>query len=244
MSVWFYLWLVLSAGLVYFMGWTLLILHRQKRAWKAYAAQKKLRYTSGPMMASPELSGVLHDYSISLFTGEHVSPEQRTGRKLTAVEINLSGRMPFDMAVASAGMVEVVRGLALKEEFRPESADWDKSWVAGTASRPALEAYLTPPRLEALMGLMKTDNAWVIFVCRGDTILLRLDTPDPLDMPKKIDALLVKMIEAARVLELKDSEDKILAAAATRKTVHRKTAKIDAEPVAGADLRLEEEGPA
>jgi phosphoglucomutase len=51
-SIWFYLWLLLSGGLLFFMGWTMLILFRQKKAWKQFAARHKLRYKADAMMGA------------------------------------------------------------------------------------------------------------------------------------------------------------------------------------------------
>ena len=44
MNIWFVLWLLLSAALLYFTGWTFLILQKQKRAWRVFATKYKLRY--------------------------------------------------------------------------------------------------------------------------------------------------------------------------------------------------------
>lgn len=206
MSIWFLLWLVLSGALLYFMGWTLYILHRQKAAWSKYAEAKKLRYKANTFTSSPEMSGVLNDYTFSFFTGEHTVQEGRSTRKLTATEVSLSSRMPFDCALGSGGMVTLIRPLGLKEEIIPQHQDWKTSSIAATNNRAAFEAYLTPERLDAIVALMKVKNSWVIFIARGDVMLLRFDTPDPLDNPKKIEMLVQKMTAAAKVLELKPGE--------------------------------------
>jgi hypothetical protein len=240
-SIWFYLWLLLSGGLLFFMGWTMLILFRQKKAWKQFAARHKLRYKADAMMAPPEVSGVLNDYTVSLFTGEHMTPEQRSSRKLTAIEVSLTSRLPFDLVVATGGMVDLARGLNLKEEIRPESVKWEKGWFAGASSRAAADAYLTPERLSALTGLMRKENTWVVFICRNDAMLLRLDTPHPLDTQIILDTLTKEMIAAARVLELKNHEDKVLSAEAARKTSHKKTVSIDDADLSAVVLKLEDD---
>ncbi len=192
---------------MYFLGWTLYILFRQKNAWRAFAAQKKLRYKAPTMTGSPELSGLLNGYTVSLFSGEHLSDDSRGTRKLTAIEVQISSRMPFEAAVASGGMVKIVRGLALKEEMRPQSADWQDSWIAASNIVAALEIYLSPDRMTVLSDLMTIKNVWVVLIFRGETALLRIDTPDPLDDVKKIESLTKKITNAASALELKPGEE-------------------------------------
>ena len=169
MSIWFFIWLALSGALLYFLFWTLYILFRQKRAWRLYAQKMKLRYNPRQMVESPEISGLVYGYTASMFAGEHASADTRGTRKLTAIEIHLSSRAPFDAGVASGGMVNIVRVLGLKEEMRPQSSEWHESWIASASDVRALEAYLTPERLTALVSLMKMKNAWVILIFRGDT---------------------------------------------------------------------------
>ena len=243
MSIWFFLWLLLSGALLFFMGWNLLILYRQKKAWKVFAAKRKLRYRSTAMMSAPEISGVMNDFTVSMFTGEHMRPDQRSSRKLTAIEVNLTSVMPFEIAIASGGMVDLARELNFKEEIRPDLAGWDKGWVVYTQSRTAAEAYLTPERLQALVGLLKEENAWVIFIARAKTTLLRLDTPLPLDTPVLIDKLCAAMTSVARELELKGHEDKILMAEASRKTAHQKTVALHDQGDVVPDFALEDDPP-
>lgn len=242
MSIWFLLWLVLSASLLYFLFWTLYILYRQKGAWKIYAAKKNLRYVSKSLLASPELSGITNDYTVTVFTGEHGTEEGKGTRKLTAVEVNLASHMPFDGGIASGGMVPLVKSLNLKEEFVLPHAGWDKNAIAASANRAALELYLTPARQEAIVSLMKMRNAWVILLFRGDVMLLRIDTPDPLDSPKKLDHILRRMTDTARLLELKSDEIEKLKAARTR------TAQVAPKPVSNLSqpisFELEDDSPA
>lgn len=240
MNIWFLIWLGLSGALLYFLGWTLYILFRQKNAWRAFAAKTKLRYNAPTMTGSPELSGILNGYTVSLFSGEHISDDSRGTRKLTAIEIQISSRIPFDAAIASGGMVKIARGLGLKEEMRPQNPAWNDSWIAASNVVPALEVYLSADRLSALCDLMKMKNTWVILIFRADTALLRLDTPDPLDDAKKIGSLMKKITDAAAVLELKPGEEGRLKQIIATRPV--RVGKIDAKKeTAGLTLALEDE---
>ena len=227
MSIWFFLWLFLSGALLYFLGWTLLILFRQKQAWKTFAARKKFRYRTTSLMASPEMNGPVDGHSVSFFIGEHVTPDGRASRKLSAIEVQLSSKMPFEGAIGSGGMVQLVQSLRMKEELSPNHPKWDKNYIAATSSAFALESYLTPERLEALTSLMKIRNGWVMLIFRGETMLLRFDTPDPLDSFEKLDKILQKVMETVSALELKAGEDGRLKTDAARKPVKEVSLSVD-----------------
>lgn len=228
MSVWFIIWFILSGALLYFMGWTLFILYRQKKAWKAYAERRKLRYKSEGLFTPPELAGVFKNYTVNLFTGEHVLGDIRKTRKLTAVEVKLSSIMPVNGGAASGVMVHFLQRLGFKEEYKPDHPDWQKVYVAASEDRRVLEDYMTDQRIQALINLMGIDKASVILVFQDTVMLLRVDTSDPLDSPQKIDRLLSSMIEAAAVLELKSGESARLKAQALRKK-ERKAVALDVE---------------
>jgi hypothetical protein len=219
LSIWFLLWLLLSSGMLYFLGWTLFILYRQKNAWRAYAKRCKLRYTSSRMLGSPEMSGTLDNYAISFFTAEHTAPDARSVRKLTAIEIPLLTKLPAEGAVASGGMVAFVHRLGLPDEHKPAHTAWNKEYVVKTTNRYVMEEYLTPGRLDALTDLMKVKNAWIILVFKNDTSLLRFDSPDPLDSEKKIDYIVKKMLDAVKALELKPGEEGRLKLSISKKPV-------------------------
>jgi hypothetical protein len=239
LSIWFILWFVLSFALLYFLGWTVYILFRQKQAWKTYAAKNKLRYTQSKLMSSPEMSGVIQDYTVSFFTAEHEPPDARSARRMTAIEISLSSRLPFEGGLASSGMVWLMRAIGFGEEYIPAHENWDKNWIAASSSVNALQTFMTPARLQALVSLMKLKNASVIFLFREDVTLLRLDTPDPLDMPDKIDKLVKIMIKTAQALELAPGEETRLQTAMKQKA--RKMAAPQEAVSAPKVLELEEE---
>ena len=67
LSIWLVLWIVLSLALLFFLGWTLTILLKQKKAWRAYAKKHKLRYRSQQMFGVPEVSGAMGDYTVNIF---------------------------------------------------------------------------------------------------------------------------------------------------------------------------------
>src|SRR5262245_8805674 len=160
---WFILWLLLSGSLIFFAGWTIYILYMQKKSWRDFAKKNQLRFTSGKYFSTPEVNGTVDGYTVGVFSSEHISQDVRGSRRLTAIEVGLHSRMPFAGAVGSGGMVNLIERQPYSDEVRPDHKGWSTAYVARGASGSALEAYLTPARIEALTGLMKMKNAWVIF---------------------------------------------------------------------------------
>lgn len=239
--IWFFLWLILSAILLYFFVWTVYILQRQKISWKEFAKKRGLRYQARQFFATPELNGTLDGHTISIFSGEHMAADMRGTRKLMAIEVSLSGVMPFDGGIASGGMVQVVKGLGLKEEFKPGHPGWSNEYIAASNNKNALKHYLTPERVQALSKLMKLKNVWVVLVFRGDVMLLRLDTPDPLDSTAKLDNICKRILEAAKILDLKSGEDKMLKAEAAKPPQRETAIAQENNEAPAADLRLEDD---
>lgn len=242
MSLWVALWVLLAVALLGFLGWTVLLLLRQKKTWKAFAAKHKLRYQAKAFMETPEMDGTIDGYKVSFFSGEHITQDVRGSRRLMAIEINLNSVMPIEGGIASGGMVRLVRALEFKAEVRPDHKDWDEHYIAAGDDRGALAAYLTPARIEALCKLMKLKNAWAVLVFKNDVTLLRVDTPNPLASMEYLDGVTKLMLKAAALLELKDGEAKTIEAARGRnegkdKPVTLKDQDLN-EPVG---LELEEE---
>lgn len=204
MSIWVVVWMVLSAILLYFTAWTILVLQKQKKGWYAFAKKYKLRYQPNSFLESPSMSGVIDEHTVGIFVGIHASEDARRARKLSAIEITMENRLPTDGAVATSDMVYVVDGLNFKSEIKPQHPDWSDEYVAATNNKSVLQSYLTPERLDHLMKLAKIKNGAVIFIFRGDVMLLRFDTPEPLEKPQMLDKLVKQMIEAAKVLEFSD----------------------------------------
>ncbi len=238
-SIWFLLWAVLSATLLYFLAWTMLILYRQKKAWKAYAKNKKLRYKASSFFSSPEISGVIDGYTVSLFTGEHQAAEARSARKLTAIEISLSSKMPFDGAAGSGGMLSIIKEMGFRDEVKPDFKGWDDEFLARSDEKEAMRAYLTDERLKGIVELMGLKNAWTIVAFRDGVSLLRLDTPYPLDEAGKVDRILKRMLVVAKTLELGKGESGVLKSATLEKPASEVSLSID-DNEDGSGLELED----
>ncbi len=210
MSVWLVLWVIVSVVLLGFLAWSLIVLQGQKSTWKKFASKHKLRYRARATMDSPEVDGSIDGYKIDVFTSEHTAENARSSRKLTAIEINLHSVMPVDGAVASGGMVPLVKELSFKAEVKPEHELWDRSYVAAGDNARAVKAYLTSERLDALVRLMRIKHSWIILIFRADRMLLRIDTPDPLTSEDYLDRLIKLLIKSAKTFELKSGESGVI----------------------------------
>ena len=200
MSIWFFIWLCMTLIILYFVGWNMVILMRQKRAWKAFAGKHKLRYKGGKSGESSEMSGSFNDSTISLFTGEHEAETSRGTRKLMAIEIILPSKPEFEAGLATGGMVDLLKDMNFGPELKIKHKGWSKESIAASPDPEKFETYLIKERLDALMTLASIKNSWVTLIFRDETALLRFDTPDALDTAAKLNSILDKMTKAAKAL--------------------------------------------
>lgn len=210
MSVYFFVWLSISLFLISFWAWTLIVVLRQKGAWKLYAEKRGMRFHDTGMFSTPLVSGAVEGYGVSLFASEHSELDARSSRRLTAIEVSLQSTLPFLCTAASGGMVHVVDAFDIRHEYKPSVKGWDNSYILRTSDLKMAQAYFSLERMEKILALMAIDRSWVILAFVGDRGILRLDTPYPIDNPKDLDQLIKQMIAAARCLEMKKGEDKDL----------------------------------
>lgn len=188
------------------------------------------------------MDGVVDDYKMSFFSSEHVSYDVRGSRSLTAIEITLNSVFPVDGAIASGGMVPLVKALEFKSESRPKYEKWNKSYIASADNKFVLNAYLTDERLDVLTRLMKVKNAWIIFIFKNDTMLLRVDIADPLTSPEQLEKMKEMMVKAGQILELKKGESKRLKSEETRSDAKDISLEVDEEELEKVSaLQLEED---
>ncbi|HOO81060.1 MAG TPA: hypothetical protein PK513_00975 [Alphaproteobacteria bacterium] len=242
MSIWFVLWFFISAALLGFLGWSLLILYQQKKTWKAFAAKHKLRFKPNSMMEGAEMEGNIDSYKVSFFTSEHLNPDMRSSRKLTAVEVGLHSTMPIDGAIASGQMISFIKTLNFKMEVRPKHKDWSLEYLVVGDNRFVLDAYLTDERIELLVKLMKIKNSCMVLIFKGDRMLLRVDMADPMISAEYLDRFVKLLLKAAKTLEVSSDEAKKLKAEEVRGVGKDSSLVLDDTVEAGASgLQLEDD---
>ncbi len=243
MSFWLFIWMLLSGALIGFSVWSFYISHAQKQAWRAFAEKNKLRFEMGKPLSTPEVTGSYDDYMIGVLTSEHTTADSRGIRKLTAVEVALKSEFPFAAAVASGGMVPLMKIPDFGNEIRPEHEGWDPSYIVRSKNTDAMEGYLTKERLDILATLMKVKSFWVVFIFRDEGALLRVDTPDPLQDSVKLESFIKRLIAAARKLELASGEgDRLMSLKAKKKAEDSKKAGVVEAPKSDKiELELEDD---
>lgn len=240
-SIWFFLWLLISIGLLGFSVWTFIILMRQKKSWREFAKKHKLRYRNATLMSSPRLNGVYNGYTIGMFTGEHESERGGANRKLTAIEVELNSKMPISGAFASGGMVGIVQEMTYNNEFVPQQSGWDNEFIARGDNKHVLDEYFDDKRALKLTELMKRKNFWVIFIFKGEDTILRVDTPEPFDSLDKLTKTIDDMIEVAKVLELNKGEGKRLLTIRSKHAEEKAVLDIEEDDLALMSLELEDD---
>ncbi len=238
LSLSFAIWFLISSFLVGFWVWTSYILYKQKRAWKIFADTRKLRYYSNSFYDGPSMSGAIGEYKISIFTSEHSELDARSKRRLTAIEVNLSTGLTVTSAVASGGMVSVIEGVDMIQEYKPQVKGWDDAYIARTNDLEYMQAYLNDERLTKLIELMNVKKAWVVLVFFDATGLLRFDTPTAVDDPREMDGIIKQIISVARALEIKDGEEKDLQRKRVKKDLSKSKLQID-DDLLDDDIGLE-----
>lgn len=241
MTIWLVIWAIVSLSLLAFSGWTLIILFQQKKAWRDFARKHKLRFKNTAFMSSPKINGVYKGYSIGIFTSEHEPDRGTNSRKLTAIEVELESRMPIGGALGSGGMVSIVQSLGYSDEYIPPYEGWSNEYVCRSEDKGVMEAYLNAARVKALVELMKMKNAWVIFICKGNDTLLRIDTPEPFEREDKLTKTIERMIEVARLMELGKGESIELATLKNRRNSGVPVVAIKDEDIAYTGLELEDD---
>ncbi len=215
-SIWFLLWLFLSLTLLYFFGWTLLILYKQKRAWKLFAKKRDLRYEGGKFSDAPSMAGDIEGYEFSFFPAQYEIGDIRHNRKMTAIEVTLKNKPPFEGFVASGLLVETIKLAELPHEFTPEHEKWKGDSLVVTDNVAAMSSYLTSDRQEVVTRWMLKNNIWFLIGFRNDVYVLRIDTPLPMDNPKKINALVKMILKDIPSFEVSDNENVRLQIAVSR----------------------------
>lgn len=187
---WIFLWAVISAAILGTFFWSTIILHQQKRAWKAFTTAHKLNYEPGKFFESPKVSGIFEGRFINLFSQEKEAPGGRSTIYRTALEVTLGRGIGSE-----GGMIANREG-----QYIIDMIDYPHKLVMPDANAAGLNVsaydeafmrdYLTNARLDILKSMMKLRDAGIILAFGDREALLRLELPDPLHMPGKAEQLM------------------------------------------------------
>lgn len=204
MNIWFLVWIFLSVLICGVFAWSMQILLKQKQVWKQFALRHKLTYENPAFLKSPVVSGLYKNLPLEIFSEAQTSDDQRGRRFRTIVQFELSSGMPVEGVVASRHYHRFANNLTdLTEVFAPDHPGWSDAILMKTQNSELLRPYLTPARCAALLNLMTIKGFNALFIFDRNSTFLRLETADPLyDLPK-MERLIEKIENHARVLALR-----------------------------------------
>lgn len=208
LSIWWFLWFVLSFILLGTTGWSLVILFKQKKAWAVYAKRKGLVFTKGSFAGSGSVEGSIDGFNVSLFSATQQKEDARKNRQLTVVQIILA--KPFIDSIG-AGTAEMLPFLNSLDNISPHSITSDK-WDAKanhlfSRNKEAVDLFLTEDRIVILNNILKLSNSDNIVVLTEEEGLFRFETSNPLTDVEKIDKLVTKLM--ANINKIRPDEKEI-----------------------------------
>lgn len=204
--MWFFLWALASAFILGVFGWSLLILHQQKLAWSAFAKKHSLAYIPGKMIEAPALKGAIFGYQIAYFPEVQATQDQRGQRYMTALEYNLGQGGATGAVIASANFATFVSTLAFSESVDVDFPAWDKTRIIRTRDPVALQAYLTPERLEFLHMVMSMKNSSALLFMDEQNSILHIQTSDPIRDAERLEKITQKITNSLGKLKLTEAE--------------------------------------
>lgn len=207
MSIWWFLWIILSFVLLGTTVWSLVILFKQKKAWSAYAKRHSLIYTKGTFSGPCEVEGNLDGFKISLFTALQQKEDSRKNRQLTVLQLILP--KPFVKAFA-AGTQEMLPFLNAITPLSPhsiENSKWDsKANHIFSKNKEAVDKFLTEERVVTLNNILKLSNSDILIIISDEDGVFRFETTNPLTDLDKIEKLISKLMANIKALRPDEKE--------------------------------------
>ncbi len=204
--MWIFLWVVLSMFVMGVFFWSMFILQQQKRAWFAFAKKSGLKYEAGAYTDPPVVSGMVKGYKITFFTDSLRTQDVRGRRFVTTIEIEMGDGMPTVAALATQDYAEFLSPLRLPLSWQPPGEEWQKNYIIKTRSIDRLTRYLTKARLKVLSDLFAMKNAATLYFFDEQTCILRIETPDPLRDPDRMERIAKRIYSAVDTLLLTPEE--------------------------------------
>lgn len=195
MSIWWFLWFILSSILLGTTIWSFTILFKQKRAWAAYAKSKGLVFTKGTLSGPCAMEGSIDGFNVSFFTAIQEQEDSRKNRQLTVIQLVLG--KPF-IDFLAAGTSEMLPFLNSMEIVSPHSLENDK-WNSKanhiySRNKEAVNLYLTDNRIAILNNILKLSNSDNLILLDDEKGVFRFETSNPLTDDVKIDKLVTKLM--------------------------------------------------
>lgn len=196
------IWLALSGFVFVIYAWSLRVLFQQKKAWKVFAEKNKMQYDGGRLTSPPSMTGMFSGYRVFMYTDTEQTFDMRGQRYVCVIEIELGMGMFVSTAIATKEMTSFVLSLTtLSQEFKPQSSNWDDSYIIRTRNASIMKRYLTEDRLKALHSLFGMKSSSAIFFFDDVEAVFRVQTTDPLRDPEKIKRILTRIVSQIEILK-------------------------------------------
>ena len=119
--MWLAIWALFAAFIVVYVGWTLVVLFQQKKAWAAFAKKNKMKYESPKLTESPVVSGTYGTYQLALYAAVQQTNDMRGQRFVNVIEFQFGKGMSTGAAIATKEFSGFINGLV-----------FDRSWRSGS----------------------------------------------------------------------------------------------------------------
>ncbi|MCI5060563.1 MAG: hypothetical protein MRY79_05780 [Alphaproteobacteria bacterium] len=207
MSIWLFLWVVLSIILLGATAWSTWILIQQKQAWRSYAAKHGLTYMPGRFFESPQMEGVIEGYNVSFFSATQMHEDSRKNRQRTVLQLNINNPMVNGLGAGTPEMLPFLKTLDILSAHDLKGREgWNASNALFSVHPEKIEAYLTPERLKALASILSIPNADILVLIEEEGGAVRIETGNPLESEKTVDALVKKLLARVKKLEIDEEE--------------------------------------
>jgi len=230
LSIWIFIWFVVSAVLIGATLWSASILFEQKKAWAAYAKKKGLKFDKGTLMGPGQMQGMVGKYELAFFTAERQDADVRKRRYVTVLEIQLPGGIIDGAAAGTSEMVPFLKTLTRLRPREIKSEKWNPAFRFFSRNDKAMDAYLSEERIAAMNEILSVQNADILILFDGNEGLVRIETPDPLQHPAKIDKIVKRLLKNIQSLIPEDEEKQRL-----NQLIDQQSAQRAAAPVAPSE---------
>lgn len=200
MQFWFLIWVFLAIFIFGIFFWSMNILLRQRRVWSAVAKKFNMKLEMGGLMSSPAARGVIQGFDVTLYSEEQPTIDGRAKQFRSVIQIDLGKVMPTGGAVVSPDLKPFAAGLNLPETYLPNIEGWNKAIVIVVQNSAAIQPYFTVDRCKSLNALMSMKFYNAILIFDVNNTILRVETADPLHEEGKLEKLILKMLDQAKIL--------------------------------------------
>lgn len=201
MNIWIVIWAFFATFIMGITLWSFRILLQQKQAWGQFAKRHNLECASKAFMKSPVVSGAIRDYFITVMSVEEDDDDGRGRYFRSVIQFNLKNPMPVEGVIASAWLRRAAGALKLPQEGASEMTAIGHGTIVSSQNSAKLSPYFTKERVQALSAMAAVKNAAMIFIFNEQEAFLRFETADALDDVTRLEKLVNKVIDAAKVLE-------------------------------------------